>query len=81
MSAVGRQPPGGFGPALIAVADGTTWWIAVVAVMRQNTPMLHTRDLADTIEVDGLTYEWSVQREPQWRTADGWRGLVVFMQL
>jgi hypothetical protein len=39
--------------------------------------MLHTRDLADSIEVDGLTYEWAVQREPQWCTADGWRGLVL----
>jgi hypothetical protein len=51
--------------------------IAEIAVVRQNAPMLHTRDLADTIEVDGLSYEWAIQREPQWCTADGWRGLVL----
>lgn len=56
-------------------------WIAVIAGGRQNSPMLHTRNFADTIEVDGLTYEWSVQREPQWCTADGWRGLVLSIQL
>lgn len=54
-----------------------TWWIADVAVVRQNAPMLHTRDLSDKIVVDGLTYEWAIQREPQWCTADGWRGLVL----
>ncbi|URW75180.1 hypothetical protein M9980_11575 [Sphingomonas donggukensis] len=39
--------------------------------------MLHTRDLAGTIEVDGLKYEWALQREPQWCHADGWRGMTV----
>jgi hypothetical protein len=48
-----------------------------MAQVRQNALMLHTRDLADSIEVDGLTYEWAVQREPQWCTADRWRGLVL----
>ena len=39
--------------------------------------MLHSRDLTGIIEVDGLNYEWTLQREPQWCTADGWRGMVV----
>ena len=39
--------------------------------------MLHTRFLSGVIEVDGLNYEWTLQREPQWCTADGWRGMVV----
>jgi hypothetical protein len=43
--------------------------------------MLHTRDLAGTIEVDGLHYEWAVQREPQWCTVDGWRGMTVMIRL
>jgi hypothetical protein len=43
--------------------------------------MLHTRDLAGTIEVDGQTYEWTLQREPQWCTADGWRGMTVVVRL
>lgn len=43
--------------------------------------MLHARDLAGTIEIDGLQYEWSVQREPQWCTVDGWKGMTVALRL
>lgn len=39
--------------------------------------MLHTRDRSGAVEVDGQSYEWSVQREPQWCTADGWRGMTI----
>lgn len=39
--------------------------------------MLHTRDKTGTVEVDGLSFEWFIQREPQWCTADGWRGMMV----
>lgn len=39
--------------------------------------MLHTRDLSSTVDVDGSRYEWSIQREPQWCTTDGWRGMVI----
>ena len=43
--------------------------------------MLHTRDLTGTVEVDGVQYEWTVQREPQWCTADGWRGMTIMLRL
>src|SRR5690349_1527634 len=39
--------------------------------------MLHVRDLTGTVEIDGRRYAWAVQREPQWCTADGWRGMTV----
>ena len=39
--------------------------------------MLHTRDLAGTIEVDGVRFDWIVQREPQWCTVDGWKGIAI----
>ena len=39
--------------------------------------MLHTRDLAGVVEVDGQSYEWAVHREPQWCTPDGWRGMII----
>jgi len=42
--------------------------------------MLHTRDLSGLIEVDGHRYEWAVQREPQWCTVDGWRGMTVALR-
>lgn len=43
--------------------------------------MIHTRDQTGTVEVDGLRYEWSIQREPQWCTVDGWRGMMVSVRL
>lgn len=42
--------------------------------------MLHTRDLKGTAEVDGLRYEWAVQREPQWCTVDGWKGMTIALR-
>lgn len=39
--------------------------------------MLHKRDLAGTVQVDGQRYEWKLAREPQWCTTDGWRGMTV----
>lgn len=43
--------------------------------------MLHTRDLTGTVEVDGLQHDSAVQREPQWCTADGWRGMTISLRL
>lgn len=42
--------------------------------------MLHTRDLAGTIEFEGLQYEWSIQREPQWCAVDGWKGMAIALR-
>lgn len=30
-----------------------------------------------TISVDGEAFAWRLHREPQWCTADGWRGMVI----
>jgi hypothetical protein len=35
------------------------------------------RTIEGQIEVDGEKYAWRLHREPQWCTADGWRGLVI----
>ncbi|MES2337897.1 MAG: hypothetical protein V4537_07375 [Pseudomonadota bacterium] len=43
--------------------------------------MLHTRDLAGAIEVDGLLYNWAIRREPQWCTVDGWKGMAISLRL
>jgi hypothetical protein len=32
---------------------------------------------AGTIDVDGLRYDWHLQREPQWSDDDGWKGMAV----
>ena len=29
------------------------------------------------ISCDGVSFEWRLHREPQWCSADGWRGLVI----
>ena len=30
-----------------------------------------------TVDVDGFTYEWELQREPQWSDKEGWRGMTI----
>lgn len=35
------------------------------------------RTLQGQVVVDGEEYAWRLQREPQWCTADGWRGMVI----
>ncbi|MBD8638050.1 MULTISPECIES: hypothetical protein [unclassified Sphingomonas] len=30
-----------------------------------------------TIDVDGTTYDWRLQSEPQWSDDDGWKGMVL----
>ena len=39
--------------------------------------MLHSRDLTGNIEVDGIGYSWTLKREPQWSTAEGWKGMAI----
>lgn len=39
--------------------------------------MQNMRKLAGTVDVDGFTYEWELQREPQWSDSDGWRGMTI----
>jgi hypothetical protein len=29
------------------------------------------------VSVEGTDFSWRLHREPQWCTADGWRGLVI----
>jgi hypothetical protein len=39
--------------------------------------MANMQNLSGVVDVDGLKYEWELQREPQWSDADGWRGMTV----
>ncbi|MES2055998.1 MAG: hypothetical protein V4564_08675 [Pseudomonadota bacterium] len=41
--------------------------------------MVHTRSPGGIVEIDGLKYEWQLQREPQF-TADGWKGMTVSLR-
>jgi len=41
--------------------------------------MVQMRSLAGTVEIDGLKYEWQLQREPQF-TGDGWKGMTVSLR-
>ena len=41
--------------------------------------MVHTRSLTGIVEIDGLKYEWQLEREPQC-TADGWKGMTVSLR-
>jgi hypothetical protein len=42
--------------------------------------MLHARALSGAVEVDGRDYEWTLRREPQWCTADGWKGMTIVLR-
>jgi hypothetical protein len=39
--------------------------------------MSNTHRLSGTVDVEGLTYEWEVRREPQWSESEGWQGMTV----
>lgn len=41
--------------------------------------MVHTRSLSGLVEVDGIPFEWQLDREPQC-TADGWKGMTVTLR-
>ncbi|MFD1950767.1 hypothetical protein ACFSGX_08305 [Sphingomonas arantia] len=39
--------------------------------------MSNNRSNTGTVDVDGLTYTWELQREPQWSDDEGWRGMAI----
>ena len=39
--------------------------------------MANIRSTTGTIDVDGTTYDWHLQREPHLSDADGWKGMTV----
>jgi len=39
------------------------------------------RTIESEIQVDGRRLCWRVRREPQWCTADGWKGLSIAVEL
>lgn len=41
--------------------------------------MVNTRSIAGAVVIDGVRYEWELQREPQF-TADGWKGMTVTLR-
>jgi hypothetical protein len=43
--------------------------------------MLHTRDLSGIIQVDADSFHWSLLRENQWCTADGFQGPLISVKL
>ncbi len=42
--------------------------------------MSNSRSGTGTVDVDGLTYDWQLQREPQWSDDDGWKGMTVSLR-
>jgi hypothetical protein len=39
--------------------------------------MSNSQTHTGTVNVDGLRYDWEVQREPQWSDDDGWKGMTI----
>lgn len=42
--------------------------------------MANTRSTTGTIIVDGITYDWRLQREPQLTDDEGWKGMAISLQ-
>jgi hypothetical protein len=39
------------------------------------------RASAGVVTIEGLELNWDIHREPQWCTADGWKGLSIAVRL
>ena len=39
------------------------------------------RSASGVVTIEGLKFHWGIHREPQWCTADGWKGLSVVVRL
>ena len=39
--------------------------------------MSNSQTSAGTVDVDGLWYDWHLQREPQWSDDEGWKGMTI----
>jgi hypothetical protein len=39
--------------------------------------MQNMRSQSGVVQVDGLRYEWELQREPQLSDAEGWKGMAI----
>jgi hypothetical protein len=52
-----------------------TW--QATADMLEAPVMANIRSSTGTIDVDGVTYDWQLEREPQWSDAEGWKGMIV----
>ena len=39
--------------------------------------MSNSRSDAGTVEVDGITYDWRLQREPHLSDDEGWKGMTI----
>jgi hypothetical protein len=42
--------------------------------------MQNMRNQSGAVDVDGLRYEWELQREPQLCDADGWKGMAISLR-
>jgi hypothetical protein len=39
--------------------------------------MSHSKTNTGTVDVDGLSYDWQLQREPHWSDDEGWKGMTI----
>jgi hypothetical protein len=40
----------------------------------------HSPQSCELVEVEGDEFRWHVHRQPQWCTADGWKGLALHVE-
>jgi hypothetical protein len=42
-----------------------------------GSPMSNSQTNTGTVDVDGLRYNWQLQRDPQWSDNEGWKGMAI----
>ncbi len=40
-------------------------------------PIRHKRSIEATVEIEGFNLRWELRREPQWYSADGYKGMAI----
>jgi hypothetical protein len=55
--------------------------IAVIEKGSLVVPKRAKRSVGGIIVIDGMNLDWHVQREPQWSSTDGWKGMSIAVRL
>lgn len=42
--------------------------------------MLQMRNMSGVVGIDGINFEWELQREPQWSDDEGWKGMSLSLR-
>ncbi len=70
-------PPGGGTAGSASRIDVNGECVAWADLHAMAANMSNARSSTGTVDVDGVKYDWQLQREPQWSDDNGWKGMTV----